>query len=585
MSMRAPWFFLFLLMASTHVQAFRPNIVLLIGDDVGFSDVGAYGSEIHTPHLDALAREGTIFSNYHTTASCSPTRSMLMTGVDTHRNGLGNMAIVSPEEHKGKPGYEGYLNDRVVTVAEMLRQNGYHTYHVGKWHLGIQPEKRPFHRGFERTIALGDTGADNWEQRSYLPVYDKAHWYADGIEHQLPDDFYSSRYFIDKTIEFIDSFHGDGKPFFAYVGFQAVHIPLQAPKEFIEKYQDTYQEGWTKLRRQRRDRAAEKGLVPVDAPYVEMDSTRDWNALTPEQKAYNARLMAVYAGMMDAMDHHIGRLVAHLKKIGEYENTVFIFLSDNGAEPSDPLANPRFAAWAKLNYSTNLEDLGAKGSYAALGPSWASSAAAPLAFFKFWAGEGGVRVPLIVTWPGRIPAGRIDHSFAHVKDLMPTMLELSGTPDHGGRYAGRSVEPITGSSLLPVLRGEAVRTHAPDKPIGYELAGNAALYKGNYKLVRNLPPLGDGQWYLYDIVRDPGETTDLRDAEPARYAEMLDDYAAYEKENNVLPMPAGYSYLEQALKYSQQALLARWWPRLLAIPLVVLFLFALWQRRSALFLS
>ena len=353
----------------------RPNIVLLIGDDVGFSDLGVYGSEIQTPNLDALARAGTVFSNYHTTASCSPTRSMLMTGVDTHRNGLGNMAIVAPYEHKGQPGYEGYLNDRVVTVAEMLRQNGYHTYHVGKWHLGIQPDKRPFHRGFERTIALGDTGADNWEQRSYLPLYDEAHWYADGVEHQLPDDFYSSKYFVDKTIEFIDSFHGDGKPFFAYVGFQAVHIPVQAPREFVEKYHDTYKLGWSELRKQRRDRAADLGLIPPDAGYVDMSSTENWEGLSSEEQAYNARVMAVYAGMLDAMDHHIGRLVDHLKQIGEYENTVFIFVSDNGAEPSDPLANPQMALWVKQNFSTALDDLGAKGSYAAIGPSWASSAA------------------------------------------------------------------------------------------------------------------------------------------------------------------------------------------------------------------
>lgn len=557
----------------------RPNIVLLIGDDVGYSDLGVYGSEIHTPHLDALARAGTLFSNYHTTASCSPTRATLMTGVDHHRNGLGNMAIVTPAEHKGQPGYEGYLNDRVVTVAELLRGNGYHTYHVGKWHLGIAPERRPFHRGFERTIALGDTGADNWEQRSYLPVYDKAHWYADGIEHQLPDDFYSSRYFIDKTIEFIDSHHGDGRPFFAYVGFQAVHIPLQAPAEFVEKYHQRYQQGWAPIRRERRDRAAQLGLIPADAPYVHMDSTEDWDALSPEQQAYQARIMAVYAGMMEAMDHHIGRLVEHLRRIGEYENTVFIFLSDNGAEPSDPLALPSMAFWVKRNFSTALDDLGARGAYAALGPSWASSAASPLAYFKFWAGEGGVRVPLIISWPGRLPAGRIEPSLSHVKDLMPTMLALSGTPDHQGRYGGRTVEPITGSSLLPVLTRQADLTHPPDKAIGYELAGNAALYKGDYKLVRNLPPLGDGQWHLYDIVRDPGETRDLREQEPARYAQMQADYAAYVAENNVLPMPEGYSYLDQTMRYSRGVLAARWWPRLLALPVLVLLLIALWRVR------
>lgn len=568
-------------MASTTVAAKRPNIVLLIGDDVGYSDLGAYGGEIDTPNLDALAKAGTLFANYHTTASCSPTRSMLMTGVDNHRNGLGNMAIVAPAEHKGKPGYEGVLNDNVATIAEMLRDNGYHTYHVGKWHLGITPEKRPYNRGFERTIALGDTGADNWEQRSYLPIYDKAHWYADGKEHQLPDDFYSSKYFVDKAIEFIDSNHADGKPFFTYVGFQAVHIPVQAPAEFTEKYHQRYKAGWTALRQQRRDRAIELGLIPKDAKMVAMPTTLNWASLSEEEKAHSERSMAVYAGMLDAMDHHIGRLITHLKNIGEYDDTVFIFVSDNGAEPSDPFANKQMAFWIDWNFSTALENLGEKGSYAAIGPSWASAASSPGAFFKFWAGEGGVRVPLIVSWPGqphRVAAGKIDHSFAHVKDIMPTMLELSATGDHGGSYGGKTVEPITGVSLLPVLSGKSDRTHAADKAIGYELAGNAALYKGDLKLLRNLPPLGDGKWHLYDIIKDPGETTDLRETLPAQFAAMQADYADFEIRNNVLPMPAGYDYRVRLEKYSQQVLLARWWPTLLGFIVVILALIAVGRR-------
>lgn len=548
------------LVVSTNSLAKRPNVVVLIGDDVGYSDLGAYGSEINTPNLDALAAEGTIFSNYHTTASCSPTRSMLMTGVDNHRNGLGNMYITMPFEHRGQPGYEGHLNDQVVTIANLLKDNGYHTYHLGKWHLGNEPEKRPYNRGFERTIALGNTGADNWEQRTYLPVDDKAHWYADGEEHQLPDDFYSSKYFVDKAIEFIDSNHGDGQPFFTYIGFQAVHIPVQAPAEFVEKYHQTYQQGWGVLRQQRRDRAVALGLVPPEAEFVDMASTEDWNALDAAEQNYNARKMAVYAGMLDAMDHHVGRLVAHLKSIGEYENTVFIFVSDNGAEPSDPLAHEQMAAWVKWNFSTALEDLGSKGAYAAIGPSWASAAASPGAYFKFWAGEGGVRVPMIVTWPGKLPAGKTQHAFAHVKDIVPTLLNATGTPDHQGVYQGKAVEPITGTDLMPLLTGKAAYAHAPNKPIGYELAGNAALYKGDYKLVRNLTPLGDGEWHLYNIRKDPGEVNDLREAMPQRYQTMLADYQVYETDNNVQPMPEGYHYLKQVEQYSRKVLLKRWGP-------------------------
>lgn len=564
-------------------NANTPNIVLLIGDDVGFSDLGVYGSEIHTPHLDELATNGVLFTNYHTTASCSPTRSMLMTGVDNHRNGLGNMYVTMPDEHKGQPGYEGVLNDKVATIAEMLRANGYHTYHIGKWHLGNAPEKRPYNRGFERTIALGNTGADNWEQRPYLPLDDKAHWYADGEEHQLPDDFYSSRYFVDKAIEFIDSNQADGQPFFATIGFQAVHIPVQAPKEFVQKYHDTYQQGWGVLRQQRRDRAAALGIIPADTEFVTMATMEDWQALSPKEQAYHARTMAVYAGMLDAMDHHIGRLVAHLKTIGEYDNTIFIFLSDNGAEPSDPLAHGAMAQWVKWNFSVALEDLGSKGAYAAIGPSWASAAASPGGFYKFYAGEGGVRVPLIIAGEpvnARVSA-QID-SFAHVKDIVPTILELTQTPDHAGTFSGKAIEPITGSSLLPVLTGQTERTHAVDKAIGYELSGNAALYQGDYKLLRNMLPLGDGEWHLYNIQQDPGEVHDLRDSMPERFQTMLAAYEAYAEENGVLPMPEGYEYIKQLKIYTVKTLLQRWvvWIVLFIIGLILLFILLRWMRNS-----
>ncbi len=556
-----------------------PNVVMIIGDDVGYSDLGAYGSEIETPNLDALAAAGTLFTNYHTTASCSPTRSILLTGVDNHRNGLGNMDVVMPFEHKGQPGYEGELNDRVVTIAERLRDNGYHTYHIGKWHLGNAPEKRPYNRGFERTIAMGDTGADNWEQRSYLPFYDKAHWYADGEEHTLPDDFYSSRYFVDKAIEFIDSNHADGRPFFANIGFQAVHIPVQAPAEFVEKYLATYDQGWHAVRQQRRDRAVALGLIPPDAEFVTMSSTEDWDSLSPADRAYNARKMAVYAGMLDAMDYHVGRLIQHLKDIGEYENTVFIFLSDNGAEPSDPLALRTMAAWVKFNYSVALEDLGAKGAYAAIGPSWASAAVSPGAFFKFWAGEGGVRVPLIVSWPGQFNSGSLQSAFVHVKDIAPTILELTGTADTGDVYRQRMVEPITGTSLAALLRGETDVVHPADKAVGYELAGNAAVYKGDFKLLRNLPPMGDGEWHLYNIRKDPGEVNDLREVMPQRYQAMIADYQDYAAENGVLEMPEGYDYLEQTFNHGRKILLRRWGPWLLGTLAIVALLLTWGVRR------
>jgi len=394
------------------------------------------------------------------------------------------------------------------------------------------------------------------EQRSYLPTYDKAHWYADGKEHQLPDDFYSSKYFVDKTIEFIDSNRADDKPFFAYIGFQAVHIPLQAPKAFVEKYHGRYESGWEPVRKQRLAQAIKLGLIPANTQLTNMPTTEGWQSLSAEDKAYNARRMAVYAGMLDAMDFHLGRLVAHLKEIGEYENSIFIFLSDNGPEPSDPLQIVSVSPWVKFNYSIDMEDLGAKGSYTSIGPSWANAAASPGTFYKFYAGEGGVRVPLIISGPS-IQQNKIENSFAHIKDIVPTILQLSSTQDHQGGYKGKPVMPISGASLLPVLQGKTHFTHEKEKYIGYELSGNAALYKGDYKLLKNLPPLGDGEWHLYNIVVDPGEYRDLRDEMPDLYLQMITNYEEYADEHGVQEMPEGYDYIKQATFYSAKLILMR----------------------------
>jgi arylsulfatase/uncharacterized sulfatase len=517
----------------------RPNIVLILADDLGWSDTAPYGGEIETPNISTLAEEGVRFSNYHTAASCAPTRAMLMSGVDSHRTGLANIPESMPIEHQGRPGYEGLLRRNVVTVATMLRDAGYHTSMTGKWHLGSTPESLPSSRGFERSVALMGTGADNWEQKSYFPMYDAAYWFADGNPYTLPDDFYSSKFLIDQAIEFIDEARSDGRSFFSYVAFQAVHIPVQAPREFRDKYDGHYDQGWTALRKHRRARAVELALIPPESEMVTMSTTQSWESLSPEEQRYQSRRMAVYAGMVDAMDHHIGRLVDHVKEAGLYDDTVFFFLSDNGAEPSDPLAFASFRLWARGLYSTAYETLGEKGSFVVIGPSFASAASAPGAFYKFYAGEGGLRVPLIVSGPG-IRSNARTNAFAHVNDVVPTILQLAGVERHGGRYRGREVEPMVGTSLLPVLMGRADSAHADDEPIGYEVGGHAALFKGDHKLMRNLPPLGDGEWHLYDIVKDPGEVLDLRDTMPPLFEAMQRDYAAYASANGVLDMPGGY---------------------------------------------
>ena len=528
----------------------RPNIVLILADDLGFTDIAPYGSEINTPTLSALADNGVRFTNYHTAASCAPSRAMLLTGVDNHRAGVPNIPEMIPPGQQQYANYQGTLGRNVVTVATLLQDAGYHTYMAGKWHLGKTPDLLPSSRGFARTVALADSGADNWEQKPYIPIYEKANWFADGEEYQLPEDFYSSRFLVDKTIEFIDSNSADDAPFFAYLPFQAVHIPVQAPQAFIDRYMGVYDSGWEVLRQQRHINAKALGIVPENSSSVTMNTTADWDALTAEQKRYQAKRMAVYAAMVEAMDYHLGRLIAHLKNTGQYDNTIFIFTSDNGSEASggvnpDTVLN-RFAM-GRRGYTTDYDTLGLKGSFNTISPSFASASASPLAYYKFYVGEGGMRVPMIIAGASLATKGQLNNAFTYVTDITPTILALTDVKPPKQRYGGRRIEPMIGRSLVPLINREAERVYGAEEAVGYELAGHAALFLGDYKLVLNRGPVGDNQWHLFNIVSDPGESTDLSGAEPARLQRMLALYHQYEQDNAVAPTPAGFSSTRQVL--------------------------------------
>ena len=524
----------------------RPNIVLILIDDVGFSDLGAYGSEIATPNIDALAAKGALFSNFHASPICAPSRAMLMTGVDSHLAGVGNLPEAVPLEHRGEPGYLGHLADDVVTVASRLQAAGYRTTMAGKWHLGHEePEMLPPAHGFDRSFALDASGADNWEKRPYLPIYDTAPWFEDGKPADLPADFYSSKFIVDKTIQYLDAGGKSGKPFFSYLAFQANHIPLQAPREFVDKYVGRYDEGWDALRQSRFEGVVSRGLVPDGTALGPMpDGLRKWDAQSEEERKSFAMNMAVNAGMLEAMDYHLGRFIEHLKETGEYDNTVFFLLSDNGPEPNDPLATPGFGLWLKwVGYSRDLDRLGEKGTYAFIGPEFASADASPGSFFKLYAGEGGIRVPFIVAGEG-IPALGIVDGFSFITDIAPTILGLAGVAATD-EFDGKRVKEMTGRSLLPVLQGKEASPYSPDDAVGMEAAGNVALFRGGYKLVRNMPPYGDSEFYLYDVAADPGETKDLKAAEPERFAAMKKEYESYAASVGALEVPAGYEQMKQ----------------------------------------
>ncbi len=525
------------LMSSAHAQE-QPNIVIIMADDVALMDFGAYGGEARTPHIDALAADGAVFTQFRASPLCSPSRAMLFTGLDNHMTGVATIPEVLPPEQKGQPGYTMALEPNVLTIGDRLRASGYRTLFSGKWHMGEKAEEMPQAHGFDRSFALAASGADNWEDRSYLPYYKDAPWFEDGVETSLPEDFYSSEFLVDKMIEYLEGSDAS-KPFLAVLPFQAIHIPVQAPQEFIDRYKGRYDAGWHALRTERYERAQELGLIPEGAPLGPMpENTRPWQSLSAKEQELYAARMEVNAAMLEAMDHHIGRFIDYLEAQGQFENTIFVVTSDNGPEYGRGDIPFDLVVWRKFNgYSIGMEGLGGPGSWGFIGPEWANAAASPSALYKFYASEGGVRTPLIIAGPGIEPS-RIA-SPAMITDIAPTLLEMVDAAP-----APSSAKVMTGRSLLSVLRGEEESAYGPDDVRAIEVSGNSALYKGDYKITRSMPPIGDGEWRLFDFARDPGETTDLREVYPEILSELIDEFETYSDNVGLIPVPEGYDTMK-----------------------------------------
>ncbi|MCH7548031.1 MAG: sulfatase-like hydrolase/transferase [Candidatus Krumholzibacteriota bacterium] len=496
----------------------RPNIVIILADDMGYADIGAFGSEIKTPSMDSLAHSGVRFTNFYTHASCSPTRSMLLSGVDTHINGLGNMSEWTAPNQKGKPGYEGYLNDRVATLPELLKEAGYHTYMVGKWHMGKAPDKIPAARGFERDFSLLDGGGSYWDMTNLTAATPKSTFTQDGrYLTELPKDYYATKTYTDKMIEFIESNRGDGKPFFAYVSHQAPHDPYHLPKEWRKAHLGEYDRGWDAVRQERLDRQIELGIVPDGTTLAErMWFVPDPIVLAPAPRAILGKKMELYAGMVENLDFHIGRLIEYLTDIGEYDNTVFIVFGDNGAEGTDLFAmiagtpGTRDFLYAAAKWSqTHPNAWGDPGSFVGYGPMWAQVSMTPFSQYKGWVAEGGVRNALIVSGPiVKRSSGSINHGVMHVADIMPTLLELAGA-EYPARRGEQELPPLMGKSWTPVLSGNVESVRTDDDYLAWEVFGNRAVRQGDWKIRWQYKPFGKEQWELFNLVADPGERHDL----------------------------------------------------------------------------
>ena len=544
----------------------RPNILIVLFDDVGFSEFGSYGGDTRTPNIDSLARRGARLSRYYSSPFCGPSRAMLVTGMDNHQTGMGTLVETVKPELRAQPGYSMKWDRKQKTIGSLLASAGYQTYVTGKWGIGETGANLPNDFGFQRSYVMDATGGSNYDRRPYLPGYDKVSWFEDGKPIELPKDYYSSRTLVDKLIEYIDA-GSDEKPFFAFLSLQAVHMPVQAPAEFIDAYNGTFNRGWDAMRAERHRRTIKLGLVPPTTKLSPVpDTHRAWNALSAEDRKRAARKMQVSAGMMEAADLHIGRLLKHLEAAGELENTIVVITSDNGPESGDTdfggLAGAVIGA-VNLIEGTDMsfENIGMPGSLNAIGPEWASVSASPFSLYKFYASEGGLRVPLVVAGPGIDQRGIVSAP-VHVTDLVPTLLEAAEVEYDPASFYGRSA--------LPMLKGGSASTYGEDESFAFEVSGNAALYRGKWKITRNFPPRGDAQWRLYDISVDPGETTDLSASNQTLFASMKAEYAAYAKRVGVAELGPGDSAIHELTNKLVEKALHKYWLYLLGFVLALL---------------
>ena len=536
-------------------QRKRPNFLVIVADDLGYSDLGVYGSEIETPHLDELAKSGLTATDFYVAPDGGPTRAMLLTGVDHHVSGMANVRRWTAPKTVGEPGYEERLGDGVVTLASLLRAAGYHTSMAGRWELGDDPGTRPSDRGFERSFVLHDGAASYWsDMQSAIPGRKKALYTQDGVQlDALPEDYYSTRHFTDFVLESIEANRADGRPFFAYLSYQAPHSPMAVPEDWRERYAGRYDDGYDAIRDARLLRMKRSGLVAeYVTPYPGLPTIPAWGDLSEDMQKSQARRMELYAAMVSNLDFHVGRLLDHLREAGELNETLVVFLSDNGAAAADRGAlgmDPRDRDFYAEQFPiVDPAQWGGPGTFLEYGAAWAEVSTAPFRLFKGSLAEGGIRSPLIVSGPGLettrgffgLRKRRHTQAVLSVSDLTPTFLELAGV-DHPSSWQGRPVAPLQGRSLVPLLAGEFRARKGPHDWLGFELGGERALRRGAWKLVLLPVPFGSGDWRLYRIDRDPSELYDKAEEQADRKEELVALWEQYARENGVMlakPEPA-----------------------------------------------
>jgi arylsulfatase len=512
----------------------RPNILVILADDLGYSDLGFMGSEISTPNLDSLAASGAVLTSFHTAPTCGPSRAMLMTGVDHHRVGMGAnaAAIARLTELQGLPGYEGYLNQRVDTVATLLEKAGYQTYMVGKWDLGTIPGTLPSERGFQRSFALLNSGASHFsDARGTFSFEPEAVYLEDGMEvDSLPDDFYSTEYYTAKMIDYVEQGSLD-EPYFGYVAYTAPHWPLQVPDDWLDRYSGVYDSGWSETALNRLQAMRGAGLISGEISTELARGAAEWDSMSPEEQRAASRTMEIYAAMIEYMDQQIGILLKSIKLQENKRETVIFFLSDNGPEGNAIDRIGDTGDWVQANFDLSFDNYGRMGSYLFAGAGWSQVSAQPLHLYKSYISEGGIRTPAIVHYSDRALPARID-AVTTIMDIPATILELAGATTIAVSEDSPDKLAMEGKSLLPLMLEGATEIHQ-DEPIGWELYGNRALIKSPWKARLLWPPEGDGEWELFNILDDPAEQNDLAVEYPNLLQNLISEWEQYVEDNGM----------------------------------------------------
>ncbi|MEM5550177.1 arylsulfatase [Pseudoalteromonas neustonica] len=521
----------------------RPNVIVIVADDLGFNDLGYLGSEIQTPNLDALANKGVVLNNFHTAPFCSPTRAMLLSGTDNHIAGLGIMAEDLTPELEGKPGYEGSLNTKAASLPELFKAAGYHTYMTGKWHLGHDVETSPEARGFDKSFVLTDGGAGAFSNK--LRIFgagDASYREGKNKVGKLASDFYSTEFYTNTMIDYIEKNRKSGSPFFGYLAYSAPHWPLQAPRSSIDKYKGKYDKGYDDLHQKRLKSLQALGLFEEDVKaFPPSLNIKPWQELTSKEQKRQSRIMEVYAAMVDDLDQYVGKLVSYLKTTDQYDNTIIVFMSDNGPEGNDIAEYlPGFTEWINNCCNNDFNNIGNADSYVWLGAAWARAGSAPLRMFKGYTSQGGLRVPAFFHYPKSFKPQKNNQIFTHVKDVMPTLLAVADIKHPGaGQYRGREVVAMQGDSILPLLTKNAKDIKRNKNYTGWELNDYRALRSGDWKIYYSpkagYEPLASAKkWQLFNLAIDPTEVNDLAQQQPKKLSELLTLWESYVNENGVI---------------------------------------------------